>query len=559
MSTTREIIKSKPILNRRLNAITPPNMKDNQARELLGDMGLLDILNTPIQLPSLLRDKVHSDQRKILRREVGQCRNYQEHPLDFFYFELGIPTWHWPNDCPPADWVPGMEVPIWSKQREIVEALVKHKKVTVKSGHGVGKSFICARLALYLHFVHHAIGLTTAPTFRQVRRILWSEIHHAYNNAVQPLGGKLNQVSLESGDRWFIEGFATDKPTTNIQGIHEENVFVIIDEAGGVDPSIFDALDAVLTSKNSFVLYIGNPIEPSGPFYESFKPDSGFYPITISCYDCPNVKHNRIIYPKLTTAEWVADKEIKWRNTPLWPSRVLGEFPDRKTDALIPLKYIQAALDRELPEDKILSFGLDVARLGQDRSVYSVRYKSGKVKILDVTQQERIPETAGRMKGIYNAAVGKVKDIFNIKVETKKEDEGKEEIIPVVNVDSIGVGGGVADLLIEDNIPANEINVGELPDTRIDPDLDIFLNKRAQYYFKLRDKFVNGEIAIDNEELALELSAIKARWLPSGKIKIIDKELIRKELGKSPDLAESVMLAVAEEPDSVTEDLVRWV
>ena len=33
-------------------------------------------------------------------------------------------------------------VTLWRKQVEIAEALIEHKRVAVKSGHGVGKSFL---------------------------------------------------------------------------------------------------------------------------------------------------------------------------------------------------------------------------------------------------------------------------------------------------------------------------------------------------------------------------------------------------------------------------------
>jgi hypothetical protein len=239
---------------------------------------------------------------EILRKQytksdpVNKIRNkidmYKEKPLYFWRNELGISTDVWKNDLPPEDWRDGDPLPLWSKQREIIEALVKYRKVAVKSGHGVGKSFLSAGITLYLAYIWHCIGLTTAPNFRQVRRILWSEIHDQYNKARNPLGGRLLQTSLELGDRWFVEGFATDQPSANITGIHEENIFIIVDEASGVAPEVFDALDALLTSRNVFALYIGNPVFNSGPFFDAFKPDSGFHKITVSCYDSPNVKHD---------------------------------------------------------------------------------------------------------------------------------------------------------------------------------------------------------------------------------------------------------------------------
>ena len=524
-----------------------------------GLQNLVDI--TPPTLPQIRNYRSKYDP---IEAEIRLMELYKTKPLLFWKNELGIPIFEWKDDKPPDDWNGG-PLPLWSKQREIIEALVKHKKVAVKSGHGAGKTFIAGGAALYLGYVHKCIGLTTAPTFRQVRRVLWSEIHHFYNSAPRPLGGRLNQVTLDLGDRWFIEGFATDKPMENITGIHEENIFVIVDEAGGVDNSTFEAFEGILTSENSFVLYIGNPIESQGPFYDAFLPKSGFYQMTLSCYDCPNVKHNRIIYPKLVSPTWVNEKEKKWgKNSALFRSRVLGEFPEESTEFLIPLKYLQQALDRDLPKDEIYSFGIDVARKGIDRTVISVRYKSGLFEILEQTSKEKTTETLGRIKNTYNTMVKKEEEkpivSTSIYAKEQKEESNEKKVVPNINVDDIGVGGGVVDDLEDEGYSVNGVNVSEPPDDMEDEDAKkTFLNKRAQYYWKLKDLFIAGLISIDDEELMFELSKIKTDFLKSGKIKVADKDEIRTDIGRSPDLADSMMLAFSVDPEEEGGSLVRFI
>ena len=72
-------------------------------------------------------------------------------------------------------------VELWSKQVEVLEALTEHRRVAVKAGNGLGKGF-CAAVAM-LWFIHThqdgAIALSTAPTFRQVRHILWRQVRRA--------------------------------------------------------------------------------------------------------------------------------------------------------------------------------------------------------------------------------------------------------------------------------------------------------------------------------------------------------------------------------------------
>jgi hypothetical protein len=545
------------------------NLPDEYKTDNLAQMNLEDLINLQLQNPQLKHEiRLQHEKDDEIKKEINLLHRYREKPLLFWRDELGIPIFKWADDKPPISWQEGDSVPLWSKQRQIIEALVKYRKVAVKSGHGVGKSFIAAGTALYLALVWHATGMTTAPTFRQVRRILWGEIHYLYNKAVNPLGGRLNQISLDLGDKWFVEGFATDKPESNITGIHEENIFVIVDEAGGVKEEVFDALDALLTSESTFVLYIGNPIVSEGRFFDAFKPGSGFFTMSLSCYDSPNVKYQRNIYPKLTSHKWVADKEKRWgKNSILFKSRVEGEFPEENSDSLIPLKYLNRALlkgEEETDRKKIVSYGADIARKGTDATVIGRRYASGIYEIADIINQAMTTEVAGRMKSIYDTDNPKFKDYLKTsmipKTQRDKEKEKEpEQSFPQINVDDIGVGGGVTDILDEDNYPVVGINVGESPDESLE-DSELFLNKRAQYYWRLRVAFENNEVALVDEETAFELSKIRAEYLRTGKIKIVDKDLIKKELnGRSPDRAESMMLAWASQDGDFDKDWVRFV
>jgi len=528
---------------------------------------LLEVVDLPIPAPILRREIRRQEAANPVEKEISLMQRYKERPLLFWRDELGIPIDTWTNDKPPKDWRPGDPTPLWSKQRDIINAVVEHRKVAVKSGHGVGKTFLAAGITLYLAYVWHATGMTTAPTFRQVRRALWGEIHYQYNRARTPLGGKMNQVSLDLGDKWFVEGFATDKPMDNITGIHEENIFVIVDEAGGVVPTTFEALDALLTSESTFVLYIGNPVDPTGAFSDVFKPGSGFKQFTLSCYDSPNVKHDRVIYPKLTVKKWVDDKVKKWGpDSNLFRVRVLGEFPEESKDTLIPIRYIEKALEKGkegvFPADQIYAFGLDVARQGSDNTTYGIRHKSGLFKIHEATQKKRETETAGKMIDIYNELIPEYKYRNLNAIEHKmKVGEAKEEdsFYPPINVDDIGVGGGVVSILLEEEYPTNGVNVGEQPDPSEPDEAKLFLNKRAQYYWNLKKLFENGLVAIDDEELAFELSKLKIGFLRSGKIKIVDKDTIKKELGgRSPDKAECMMLAFSMDYADVERELVRF-
>lgn len=488
----------------------------------------------------------------VIPKAVELRKRYRENPFGFVQEQLGISCEVWNDDLPPKSW-DGSYYPIWSKQREILEALVKHRKVAVRSGHGLGKSFIAAICVLYLAYVWKGLGVTTAPTFRQVEKVLWGEIHWLYNNAggEQKMGGILKKTALELGDKWFVEGFSTRDPKAAITGFHEENVFAIIDEAGGVAQEVFDAVEGILTSANSFILLIGNPIEAGGPFEHAFRPGSDFYQIHLSCWDCPNVRHKKVIFPKLVSHTWPQEKKDAWgEDSNLYRVRVDGNFPVEGKDSLIPIKYIDIALQEDFEEDKIASFGVDVARQGTDRTVIGVRYKSGKFKILEITEKKKTTDTVGRVKNWYNTMVDQ---------SLAKED------MPPINVDDIGVGGGVVDMLLEDEYPVNAISGAQGVDEIVqeeenEPDPEKFMNMRAWNYWKLRIALMQGRVSIDDEDLGNELSKIPLAFSSKGKIKIPDKDEIRKLLnGSSPDLADCMCLAWAKDESEEYCNFVRMI
>jgi len=62
---------------------------------------------------------------------------------------------------------------LWSKQEEIVESVRVNPITTVRSCHGIGKSFTAADVALWFLNAHKDnIVITTAPTFRHVENVI---------------------------------------------------------------------------------------------------------------------------------------------------------------------------------------------------------------------------------------------------------------------------------------------------------------------------------------------------------------------------------------------------
>ncbi len=150
-------------------------------------------------------------------------------------------------------------VKLWSKQQEVLGSLVEHRRVAVKSGNGLGKGF-CAAVAL-LWFLHThqdaAIVLSTAPAFRQVRHVLWRQVHRLYRPKAELLGGKMYDTRWEISDDRYAMGLSAEN-ADQFQRFHSPNMMIVVDEAEGVSDEIYEAIEAVMTAADPLLLRIAD-------------------------------------------------------------------------------------------------------------------------------------------------------------------------------------------------------------------------------------------------------------------------------------------------------------
>ena len=489
---------------------------------------------------------------------------------------------------------------LWSRQEEVLDALMRERRVAVKSGNGLGKDFTAAVAVLwYLHCHDPAIVLSTAPTFRQVRHVLWRQIHRLHRQAADPLGGKLLDTRWELSEERYALGLSADG-ADQFQGFHCENVLVVVDEAEGVDEEIYEAIDSVMTSQNPKLLLIGNPTSTAGTFHRAFHQHSGIYKtITISALESPNVAKGSIEIPGLTTAEWVEERRVVWgEDSDMFRARVLGKFPRRGEDSLISMDDIEAALCDD--------GGGDALRQAQEeRSVVGsggvgAGFKpaagvSGRSPVMDghspvidghsplmvsLSNHDRtasIPDRYGPnhdpfglfLPGMSPLGYGPV--VVGVDVARFGNDQTvvltrqgdtvesirafsridtmtaagevmvavRERRPDLVNVDVIGVGAGIVDRLDEQGVRVYGINVAEKPRQ------DRFCaNLRAEGYQNLARRFRERRIRIPRDtELISELSTLRYRYDSRGRLLIQSKDAMRKRGIASPDKADALMLA----------------
>ena len=246
----------------------------------------------------------------------------------------------------------------WGVQADILRSVATNPRTAVKACHASGKTFCAAAAVLWWITAHpDGIAVTTAPTWTQVERVLWGEIRKSLGQSrihyPQP-----TRTRLELGPNRYAMGLSTNEGV-RFQGWHGK-ILIVIDEAPGVRPDIFEAIEGIRAGGDVRVLALGNPVISSGPFYDSFSVNREAWSLfTIGAFDTPNLagldlesllalsedELDHTVRPYLTTRRWVKEKYLEWGpGHASWESRVLGNFPKQAQDALISLRRCAGCL-----------------------------------------------------------------------------------------------------------------------------------------------------------------------------------------------------------------------
>src|SRR5690606_21375837 len=358
----------------------------------------------------------------------------------------------------------------WSKQRQILEAVRDHRRVAVRSGHGVGKSHVAALVACWWLDTHEpgtAFVVTSAPTFPQVRAILWRYIRRMH--AAGDLPGRVNQVEWHMGGELVAFGRKpSDYSESAFQGIHAPHVLVILDEACGIAPQLWVAAAALPTNDGCRLFAIGNPDNPATELRRVCAPGSGWHVIGISAYDSPNLTGEPVppaVAQALVSAGWVEEKRAEWgEDNPLYRSKVLGEFSEDSEWQVVRSSDVAAcriAPEEPHPADVLLpvELGVDVGGGGDETVI-----------------RERRGVVAGREWRAHTDRPEKIAPLIRHAI--------RESGATRVKIDSIGVGFGVIGELRNDSslrgVQIVGVNVGEKASCP-----DRFANLRAEIWWEV--------------------------------------------------------------------------
>lgn len=434
----------------------------------------------------------------------------REGPARFAVEALGMPE-AWDNEKKTGviDW--------WW---EASAKLVKRQRLSIRSGHGVGKSTFMAISILWFASCYFPCKIPcTAPTAHQLSDVLWAELakwHRVLEERMPDLAVQFERTQDEYRMKAAPkESFAVartaraDKPEA-LQGFHSDNLLIVADEASGIPDVIFEVGQGTLSSEGAFALFAANPTRRSGFFFDTHhRLRERWETMAVNGEECV-----------LVSKQFIEDIAHNYgRDSNVYRVRVQGEFPTSDDDTVIPLDLCESARMRTVESYGQRQWGVDVARFGRDRTVLVKRCTNATVEPHKSWSGTDTMQTAGRVYAEW--------------LDTPPDLRPQN-----VFVDVIGIGAGVADRLLELGLPIVGVNVAE--EASVD---ELYMRLRDELWFRARKWLEKKDCKLcDDETLIAELTLPKYAFTSTGKMKVESKDELKKRYPQSPDVADAFCL-----------------
>lgn len=453
------------------------------------------------------------------------------------------------RDC--IDWHAARSDGLAPYQEASMADLVDAHRLAIRAPHGTGKTGLGANVVWWFALTRDAARIdwkcvTTAGAWRQLEKYLWPEIHKwakfirwdvVGREPMRP-GRELMDMVIKGryGQAFAV---ASSDPAL-VEGAHADSLFFLYDESKAVRADVFDATEGAFSGARdsglpeAFALAISTPGAPSGRFYEIHTKRPG-----LEDWRTRHITLAEAMAAGRISREWADRRARQWgADSALYYNRVLGEFHSGAEDTVLPLAWVEAAIERWLdwdaagrpPNPGRSVFGVDVARGGADLTCVARRVSA----VVEDFETYNIADTA-----------------LIAKLVNKKMVHVQDHSV----VDIIGVGAGVGDILAAP-LDANgyqrsvtRYNAGR-KSTRRDRSGELgFKNQRAALWWMARealDPAFDPVLAIPpDDDLLAELTAPTWWVTPENKIQVEPKDDIRERLGRSTDRADAVLQTLA--------------
>lgn len=440
------------------------------------------------------------------------------------------------------------------------------RKVLFRSCNSAGKTTALSALITYEMEHHDDVKvIISGATATQLSNSLWPAVKRAARRAELASPEDLKKKHWEQGDkRAFLVNPAKAESG---QGYHATRVVIIIDEATRFDEETMAALMSNAGTSNYLIVVTYNPIKTDAAVahieskaiqFDDIRDNEGLQNKAILCDDwmCfgidafqhPNVIEGREVIPGAVTREtvvslleitsvtcasnypdailipWLTNANgnpLAYIPTPEALARVRGQWSEAQSSGFIPGSVVVQSWSVDpIPGMRVLA--ADIGAEGDDPTVWTVFIGNEQIEFDSVKTGE-----------------------FQV-VAAKIDEAAQRHNVDVVIVDDTGVGHGVTDRLMYDSTKPYAIipvHFGSKPKgfERIRKPQ----NARCEMYLCLERELRMQKLRLlYDKEAQKELCSQKIVPAKNSEtIRLEDKSLIKKRLGRSPNKADAIALA----------------
>jgi hypothetical protein len=495
-----------------------------------------------------------------------QLISYQKNPLLWLKerFREDTKAFEW------SAWGNEYQNHIWDADKDPLALAWQHIAdnhwVGVESATGIGKTFFLARVVFwFLDCFENSLVVTTTPKEAQLKLQLWSEITKAFPKfkRIRPNAELLNLRLIVDNSKsesdttdinagWQAIGFvagtgADEESATKAQGFHRKDMLIILEETPGISLPVLTAFKNTSTGDHNIIIALGNPDSQTDNLH-SFCKLPHVKHVRCSAYDFPNVVLGREV---VGGAVGVKSIEIRrdelGADSPMYNSRVRGISPAQALDSLIRLEWIEQCIYKNIDKSQLPkngAVGIDVANseTGDKASV-----AIGKGNTLLYLKDFQCPDASHLAYNfIYDTATLTQKKYHTYQIPMLKD----YNIQPTnVGIDGVGVGVSTVQTFKNEKKDVISLQGGQLAkviptDKETKKPLYNFTNLRSQMYWELREDLRNDKIRICIDDYAVLERLKQELCIPKvilgEKTQVESKDTIKKRLGNSPNLADSV-------------------
>lgn len=383
-------------------------------------------------------------------------------------------------------------IPFWEEERRFKLAY---------GGRGGGKSESIARMLLANSFKYNNKIILCS---RQYQVSIKDSVHSLLKGIIQ----KNNQYSelfeitrdeirnTATGTTFIFKGLERDinavRSINNIQ-------YCWVEEAHTLKKETLDVLIPSIRADKSEIWFSFNRFLENDAVYVYFQGyDNALY-IKVNYTDNP-------FLPEVLKNE---SEALKLKNYDDYLHVWAGEPIGQEFNAILHRTAVLRAIDMDITSSGDIFVGADIARYGDDRTVFIKRQG---LKMIDYKIIEK-------------------QDLITVARELINFANGAN-----ITVDDTGVGGGVTDYLRDQSIEVNAVNFASSAQED-----DKYSNIISEMWFTFRDKIENASL-INIDGLVDELSARLYTYDNKGRQRVEKKDDFKKRYGKSPDLADALLL-----------------